>query len=86
MVGKLVGNLGNGFRSTFRDWVAERTSHPREFAELALAHTVRTAVETAYRRGDQFEKRRQLMSERTRFCAGEPTVKKRVTRQAAVRA
>ncbi len=51
----------HGFRSTFRDWAAERTSFPGDVAEMALAHTVGDKVEAAYRRGDLFEKRRQLM-------------------------
>ena len=51
----------HGFRSTFRDWAAERTNFPREVAEMALAHAIPDAVEAAYRRGDQLEKRRKLM-------------------------
>ena len=51
----------HGFRSTFRDWAAERTNFPREVAEAALAHVVGDKVEAAYRRGDLFEKRRHLM-------------------------
>lgn len=51
----------HGFRSTFRDWAAERTNYPREVAEAALAHVVGDKVEAAYRRGDLFEKRRRLM-------------------------
>ena len=47
----------HGFRSTFRDWAAERTNTPREVAEAALAHQVGSKVEAAYRRGDLFEKR-----------------------------
>ena len=58
----------HGFRSTFRDWAAERTNYPREVAEMALAHTIGDKVEAAYRRGDLFEKRRQLMAEWSRFC------------------
>lgn len=54
---------GHGFRSTFRDWVAEMTKFPAELAEMALAHTVADKVEAAYRRGDMFERRRQLMRE-----------------------
>ena len=42
----------HGFRSTFRDWVAERTNYPGEVAEMALAHTVSNQVEAAYRRSD----------------------------------
>jgi len=51
----------HGFRSTFRDWAAEQTSFPREVCERALAHDVRSAVESAYQRGDLLEKRRELM-------------------------
>lgn len=51
----------HGFRSTFRDWAADRTNFPAEVAEMALAHTVSGKVEAAYRRGDLFEKRRRLM-------------------------
>lgn len=58
----------HGFRSTFRDWAAERTNYPREVAEMALAHAIGNAVEAAYRRGDLFEKRRRLMNDWTKFC------------------
>jgi integrase len=58
----------HGFRSTFRDWAAERTNYPRDVAEMALAHAVGDKVEAAYRRGDLFEKRRRLMEEWARFC------------------
>jgi len=58
----------HGFRSTFRDWAAERTSYPREVAEMALAHAIGNAVEAAYRRGDLFEKRARMMAEWARFC------------------
>ena len=51
----------HGFRSTFRDWASERTAFPPDVCEAALAHTVRNRVEAAYRRGDLFEKRRELM-------------------------
>jgi integrase len=59
----------HGFRSTFRDWAAERTGFPSEVAEMALAHSVSDKVEAAYRRGDLFQKRRQLMDAWARFCA-----------------
>jgi integrase len=59
----------HGFRSTFRDFIAERTSYPGEMAELALAHKVSNEVEAAYRRGDQFEKRRKMMDAWVAFCA-----------------
>lgn len=58
----------HGFRSTFSDWAAERTAFPREVVEMALAHTIENRVEAAYRRGDLFEKRRQLMGAWARFC------------------
>ena len=51
----------HGFRSSFRDWTAERTAFPHEVCEMALAHTIGNAAEAAYRRGDLFEKRRKLM-------------------------
>jgi integrase len=53
----------HGFRSTFRDLAAEMTTYPNEMAEIALAHEVGSAVERAYRRGDQLEKRRQMMDD-----------------------
>jgi integrase len=58
----------HGFRSTFRDWCAERTSFPSEVVEMALAHTIGNKVEAAYRRGDLFEKRRQLMANWSDYC------------------
>lgn len=58
----------HGFRSSFRDWAAERTNYPREVAEMALAHTIENKVEAAYRRGDLFEKRRRMMEDWSRFC------------------
>jgi integrase len=59
----------HGFRSTFRDWAAERTRFPSELAEMALAHAVGDKVEAAYRRGDMFEKRVALMVAWEKFCA-----------------
>jgi integrase len=58
----------HGFRSSFRDWAAEKTNFAREVAEAALAHVVGDQVEAAYRRGDLFEKRRQLMDVWARHC------------------
>jgi integrase len=58
----------HGFRSTFRDWAAERTNYPNHVVEMALAHTIGDKVEAAYRRGDLFDKRRRLMNEWARFC------------------
>jgi integrase len=58
----------HGFRSTFRDWAAERTNYPREVAEMALAHTISDKVEAAYRRGDLFDKRKRMMEEWAKYC------------------
>lgn len=59
----------HGFRSSFRDWVAEDTSYPGEIAEAALAHAVPNKVEAAYRRTDFLEKRRALMQDWGDYCA-----------------
>jgi integrase len=61
----------HGLRSVFRDWTSEQTTYPGELAEIALAHRVGSAVEAAYRRGDQIEKRRRLMGDWADFLAGE---------------
>ena len=58
----------HGFRSSFRDWAAEETDHPREVVEAALAHVVRNQVEAAYARSDLFERRR-LMDEWAAYLA-----------------
>jgi len=58
----------HGFRSSFRDWAAERTNFPAEVAEMALAHVVGNKVEAAYRRGDLFEKRMLLMEAWANYC------------------
>jgi len=58
----------HGFRSSFRDWVAERTNFPSEVAEMALAHTVSSKVEQAYRRGDMYERRQRMMAAWAAFC------------------
>lgn len=67
-----TGVTVHGFRSTFRDWVAEQTSYPGEIAEAALAHAIPNKVEAAYRRTDYFEKRKGLMKEWTDFCLARP--------------
>jgi integrase len=63
----------HGFRSTFRDWAAERTNFPKEVVEKALAHAVGDKVEAAYRRGDLFEKRLLLMRQWATYCMSAPT-------------
>jgi integrase len=62
----------HGFRSTFRDWAGDCTTHPREVVEAALAHTVGSAVERAYRRRDALEKRRKLMDAWEAYCTAPP--------------
>ena len=59
----------HGFRSSFRDWVAERAAYPNHVAEAALAHAVADKVEKAYRRTDLFEKRRKLMEAWAIWCS-----------------
>ena len=51
-----VAAVPRGFRSSFRDWAAEETDHPREVIEAALAHVVQNKVEAAYARSDLFER------------------------------
>ena len=61
----------HGFRSTFRDWVAETTSWPADLAEAALAHVVSDKTVAAYQRGTMLEKRRELMDAWAGYCAGD---------------
>jgi len=68
----------HGLRSSFRDWVGEETSYPREVAEMALAHALGNAVEAAYRRGDLFEKRRAMMNDWATYLSR--TAKRQVTK------
>ena len=58
-----IAAVPHGFRSSFRDWAAERTNAPREVVEAALAHTVQNPTEAAYARSDLFERRRRLMDD-----------------------
>ena len=58
----------HGFRSTFRDWAAERTNFPAEVAEMALAHAVSDKTVAAYNRSDLFDRRRRLMAQWASFC------------------
>lgn len=76
----VLGRMGrdsitvHGFRSTFRDWAAERTNYPNHVIEMALAHVVSDKVEAAYRRSDLFAKRVRLMADWAKFCESKPTV------------
>jgi integrase len=60
----------HGLRSTFRTWVAERTTYDGDMAEIALAHKVGSKVQQAYDRSDQVEKRRQMMRAWSGFLKG----------------
>jgi integrase len=60
----------HGFRSCFRDWLAETTNYPNEACELALAHSISNKVEAAYRRGDMLDKRFQMMNDWAKYCGG----------------
>ncbi len=72
LLGELkIAAVPHGFRSSFRDWAAEETDHPREVAEAALAHQVRNQIEAAYRRSDLFERRRRLMNDWAAYLASE---------------
>lgn len=59
----------HGFRSTFRDWVAERTNYPGELAEVALAHVNSDKTEAAYLRSDRREQRTELMEAWSSYCS-----------------
>jgi integrase len=65
-----IDAVPHGFRSTFRDWVAEQTSWPAELAEAALAHVISDKTVAAYQRGSMLEKRRELMVAWASYCDG----------------
>lgn len=61
----------HGFRSTFRDWAGDLTNYAQQDIEMALAHTIQSKTERAYRRGDALEKRRELMQVWANFCSAD---------------
>lgn len=63
----------HGFRSSFRDWSAEKTSMPRDVCEAALAHTLQDKTEAAYKRTALFDKRRELMDLWAHFATSTPS-------------
>lgn len=71
----------HGFRSSFRDWAAERTPFPREVCEMVLGHVVGDKTEAAYRRGDLFDKRRELMTAWAVYCTGQRQVRQKGRRR-----
>lgn len=62
----------HGFRSTFRDWASERTAHPHDVIEAALAHVITDSTVAAYKRTDLLEKRRALLGEWAQFVDVKP--------------
>jgi integrase len=72
--GQLLKRMGraditaHGFRSSFRDWAGDETQFGREEVEMALAHTITSSTERAYRRGRALEKRRELMTAWADYC------------------
>ena len=66
-----IAAVAHGFRSSFRDWAAEETDHPREVIEAALAHVIQNKVEAAYARSDLFERRRRLMNDWSAYLDAE---------------
>jgi integrase len=64
-----AGATVHGFRSSFMDWAHEQTAFPKAVIDMALAHAVDDKVEAAYRRGDLFQKRRNLMDAWADYCA-----------------
>ena len=58
-----VPAVPHGFRATFATWAQEQTGYPSDVRERALAHAVGSKTTAAYERGDQFEKRVQLMAD-----------------------
>ena len=68
-----IDAVPHGFRSSFRDWAAERTETPHAVMEAALAHTVRNATERAYARSDLFDRRRALMQQWSDYVSERPT-------------
>jgi integrase len=78
---RLLARMGvavtvHGFRSSFRTWAAEQTNFAREVGEQALAHTIKEAVERAYKRTTLLDKRRLLMAAWSRYCTN-PLMPKR---------
>jgi len=62
----------HGFRSSFTDWVNERTNTPWEVSEAALAHVLPSRTQAAYSRTDFLEKRRTMMDSWAQFATSTP--------------
>jgi len=64
----------HGFRSSFRQWIAESTNFSPEAAELALAHTPKDKIQAAYQRSDLFDNRKIIMKAWADFITGTDNV------------
>lgn len=59
----------HGFRSSFRNWASENGC-PRDYAERALAHTIRNQSEAAYHTTDLLDQRRSMMEAWSQYVCG----------------
>ena len=59
----------HGFRSTFRDWSADKTNYDRAVCEHVLAHKLPDKVEASYLRGNYLGKRKGLMADWAEYCS-----------------
>jgi integrase len=59
----------HGFRSSFRNWASEN-GYPRDYAERALAHTIRNQAEAAYHTTDLLDQRRDMMEAWSQYVCG----------------
>lgn len=59
----------HGFRSSFRNWASEN-GYPRDYAERALAHTIRNQAEAAYHTTDLLDQRRDMMEAWSQHVCG----------------
>jgi integrase len=64
-----VEAVPHGFRSTFRDWAADKTAYPDEIRKAASGHIVGDGTQKAYQRTDLLEKRRELMNDWAKFVS-----------------
>jgi integrase len=64
----------HGMRSAFRDWAAEQTTFPGDWAEAALAHSLPNKVEAAYKRTKFLEQRRKMMGAWADYLEGASNV------------
>jgi len=60
----------HGFRSSFRDWVAENEVCSNDLAEMCVDHTVKSKTEASYFRSDLLEQRAKVMQQWAEFVTG----------------